>query len=61
MHMPTELAYRKSGEFVLPTDMRGQRLKPMQGDCERLPIGELGSKAVYEVYAERFMAVTPSK
>jgi hypothetical protein len=26
-----------------------------------LPIGELGSKAIYQVYAERFVAVTPYK
>jgi hypothetical protein len=61
MYMPTRHAYRESGEFVLATDKRGQRPKSIQRDDERLPITELGSKAVYEVCAERFLAVTLSK
>jgi hypothetical protein len=61
MYMSTGHAYRESGEFALATDKRGQRLKSAQRDGERLPITELGSKAVYEVYAERFTAVTPAK
>jgi hypothetical protein len=60
MYVPTGHAYRERGEFVLATDKRGQRPKFMQLDGERLPITELGSKAVYEVYAERFMTVAPS-
>ena len=60
MYMPTGHAYRESGEFVLATDKRGHRPKLIQRDGERLPITELGSKAVYEVYAERFMTVAPS-
>jgi hypothetical protein len=45
----------------LVTDKRGQHLKPAQREGEWLPIGELGSKAIYQVYAERFVAVTPYK
>jgi hypothetical protein len=59
MHMATGHAYRESGEFVLATDKRGLRSKSAPRDGERLPITELGSKAVFEVYAERFVAVTP--
>jgi hypothetical protein len=58
MYISTRSAYRDNGELVLATDKRGLRLKPMQGSGEGLPITELGSKAVYEVYAEQFMAVT---
>jgi hypothetical protein len=61
MYMATGHAYRESGEFVLATDSQGKRRKFIQRDSERLPITELGSKAVYEVYAERFMTVAPSK
>jgi hypothetical protein len=61
MYMPTGHAYRESGEFILTTDKRGQRPKLIQHDGERLPVTELGSKAVYEVCAERFLAATLSK
>jgi hypothetical protein len=46
---------------LLVTDKRGQRLKPPQREGEGLSIGELGSKAIYHVSAERFIAVTPYK
>jgi hypothetical protein len=52
-------AYRASAEALLVTDKRGQRLEPIQREGEWLPIGELGSKAIYQVYAERFVAVAP--
>ena len=58
MHIATGHAYRESGEFVRATDKRGLRSKPAPQDGERLPITELGSKAVFEVYPERFIAVT---
>ena len=61
MHGATGHAYRESAEALLVTDKRGQRLKPPQREGEWLPIGELGSKAIYQVYAERFVAVTPYK
>jgi hypothetical protein len=61
MHVAKGLAYRESGEVASVTDKRGQRLKPSQREGEWLPIGELGSKAVYQVYAERFITVTPYK
>jgi hypothetical protein len=41
------------------TDKRGTRLEPSQGKDDWLPISELGSKAVYQVHAECFTAVTP--
>jgi hypothetical protein len=61
MHVATGHAYRESAEALLVTDNRGQRRKPAQREGEWLPIGELGSKAIYQVYAERFVAVTPYK
>ena len=61
MYLAKGHAYRESGESVPATNKRGQRLKTAQGEGERLPIGELGSKAVYEVSAERFIAVAASK
>jgi hypothetical protein len=65
MHVAPGHAYRESADALadalLVTDRRGQRLQPAQveGDC--LPISELGSKAIYQVCAERFVAVTLSK
>jgi hypothetical protein len=61
MPVATGHAYRESAEALLVTDKRGQRPKPAQQEGEWLPIGELGSKAIYQVYAERFVAVTPYK
>jgi hypothetical protein len=61
MHVAPGHAYRENAEALLVTDKRGQRLKPTQREGEWLPIGELGSKAIYQVYAERFVAVTPYK
>jgi hypothetical protein len=46
---------------VTITDKRGQRYKGASRESEPLPISELGSKAVYQVYAQRFTAVTPAK
>lgn len=54
-------AYRENATSVLVTDRRGQHLQPAQGEGECLPISELGSKAIYQVSAERFVAVTPYK
>jgi hypothetical protein len=51
--------YHEGGKSVLVTDKRGQRHKPSEREGDWLPISELGSKAVYQVYAERFIAVTP--
>jgi hypothetical protein len=61
MYIATGHAHRESRESVLATDKRGLRSKPAPPAGERLPITELGSKAVFEVYAERFIAVTPVK
>ena len=61
MHVTTGHAFREHHDALLVTDKRSQRLKPAQRDSEGLPIGELGSKALYQVYAERFVAVTPYK
>jgi hypothetical protein len=41
------------------TDKRGQRFKSSPRDGDWLPVSELGSKAVYQVHAEHFIAVTP--
>lgn len=61
MHVIPGHAYRESAASVLVTDRRGQHLQPAQGEGEYLPIGELGSKAIYQVCAERFVAVTLSR
>lgn len=61
MHVATGHAYRESAEALLVTDKRGQRPKSAERESEWLPISELGSKALYQVYAERFVAVTPDK
>ncbi|MGH8066254.1 MAG: hypothetical protein ACRERE_13675 [Candidatus Entotheonellia bacterium] len=61
MHEAQGHTYPESGELMLVTDKRSQRLKPAQREGERLAIAELGSKAVYEVYAEQFITVTPYK
>jgi hypothetical protein len=46
---------------ALVTDKRGERRKPALREGDWLSIPELGSKALYQVYAERFIAVTPYK
>jgi hypothetical protein len=61
MHVALGHAYRERAEALLVTDKRGQRLQPLQREGEWLPIGELGSKAIYQVSAERFVVVTPYK
>jgi hypothetical protein len=61
MHVATAPAYRQSTEALLVKDKRGQHLKSAQHEGESLPISELGSKAIYQVCAERFVAVLPNK
>jgi hypothetical protein len=61
MHVATGPAYRDSNEALLVKDKRGQQLKSTQREGECLPISELGSKAIYQVCAERFVAVLPNK
>jgi len=61
MHVAPGHAYRESADTLLVTDRRGQHLQPVQGEGDSLPISELGSKAIYQVCAERFVAVTLSK
>jgi hypothetical protein len=61
MHVASGHACRDGAEALLVTDKRGQRLQPIQREGEWLPIGELGSKAIYQVSAERFVVVTPYK
>lgn len=50
----------ESAQSIRVRDKRGTRLNPSQREGEWLPISELGSKALYQVYAERFTAVTPN-
>jgi hypothetical protein len=61
MYVASGHASRDGAEALLVTDRRGQRLQPRQREGEWLPIGELGSKAIYQVSAEIFVAVTLSK
>jgi hypothetical protein len=53
-------AHRENPESVQVTDKRG-RLTPSRRDGDWLPITELGSKALFQVSAGRFIAVTPYK
>jgi hypothetical protein len=59
MHVTLGHAYHESADAVLVTDKRGRHLQPAQWEGEGLPISELGSKAIYQVCAERFVAATP--
>jgi hypothetical protein len=59
MYTPNRHKYHDSGEPVMVTDKRGQHLKSSPRDRDWLPVSELGSKAVYQVHAERFSTVTP--
>jgi hypothetical protein len=52
-------ANHESAETLLVTDKRGRRLQHGQWEGEALPISELGSKAIYQVCAERFVPVVP--
>ncbi len=61
MHVTPGHAYRESADAVLIRDKRGHRLQSVQGEGDSLPISELGSKAIYQVCAERFVAVTLTK
>jgi hypothetical protein len=61
MHVATGPAYRESSEALLVKDKRGQHFESAQREGECLPISELGSKAIHQVYAERFVAVLPNK
>jgi hypothetical protein len=61
MPVATGHAYRESHEALRVTDKRQQRFTSAQREGECLPIGELGSKAIYQVCAERFVAATLTK
>ena len=58
MPVATGHTYHQSHEALRVTDKREQRFTPVPREGECLPIGELGSKAIYQVCAERFVAVT---
>jgi hypothetical protein len=61
MYATTGYRQSETSQPVIVTDKRGQRLKASQREGDCFPISELGSKAIYQVYAERFTAVTPYK
>jgi hypothetical protein len=61
MPVATGHAYDESAKALRVTDKRGQQLSSAAWEGELMPIGELGSKAIYQVSAERFVAVTPHK
>jgi hypothetical protein len=61
MHVATRPVCRESSKALLVKDKRGQHSKSAQHEGECLPISELGSKAIYQVCAERFVAVLPNK
>jgi hypothetical protein len=54
-------AYRDGAQALLVTDKRGHRLQSTQGPSDYMPISELGSKAIYQVCAERFIPVVQAK
>ena len=56
MYGATGHAYRQNGDRVLVKDKRALSHQAAPREGEGLPIGELGSKAVYQVYATRFNA-----
>jgi hypothetical protein len=61
MHVTPGHAYHDSAPSLVVTDKRGRHLQPTQGPNDCLPISELGSKAIYQVRAERFVAVNLAK
>jgi hypothetical protein len=61
MHVTPGHAYGDSAQTSVVTDKRGQHLQSTQGPSDCLPISELGSKAIYQVCAERFVAVHLTK
>jgi hypothetical protein len=61
MSAATAYRHHESSQPVTITDKRGQLLKGSPRQGEALPIGELGSKAIYQVSAQRFTAVTPDQ
>jgi hypothetical protein len=58
MYATTGLAYREDTDAVLVLDKRARNHQPTPREGEWLPIGELGSKAIYQVHARRFSAAT---
>lgn len=56
MYVASRLNPSENGESVLVTDKRGRRVKPSQREDDWLPISELGSKAIFQVHAEQFIA-----
>jgi hypothetical protein len=61
MYVTTGHIHSENGESVLVRDKRGESLNRSQREGDCLAISELGSKALYQVSAERFIAVTPYK
>ena len=58
MYVAPSFNATEQAEALLVRDRRGQPLNPAQREGEGLPIGELGSKAIFQVRAERFRPVT---
>jgi hypothetical protein len=61
MPVTTGHAYRESREALRVTDKRQLRFTAAQREGDCLPIGELGSKAIYQVCAGQFVATTLTK
>jgi hypothetical protein len=61
MPVATGHAYRERHEALRVTDKRHQRFTSAKRESECLPIGELGSKAIFQVCAEQFVAATLAK
>jgi hypothetical protein len=61
MYTATGHATRESAEAMLVMDKRARSYPAAPREGESWPIGELGSKAIYQVSATRFSAATPNK
>jgi hypothetical protein len=61
MYVATGHAHDENGEAVVVRDKRHESFTRSQREGDWLAISELGSRALYQVYAERFIPVAPYK
>jgi hypothetical protein len=59
MYVATAHTHGERREAVLVRDRRHESRTRLQRESDSLAISELGSKALYQVSAERFIPVTP--
>jgi hypothetical protein len=61
MYVATGHAHSENREAVVVRDKRQESFTHSQQEGEWLAISELGSKALYQVYAARFIPIAPYK